>query len=118
MYGTVGRMRLKPRIEQQLAEQLKEFDGLGVPGFVRSTIHRPDAARDDYMVVVPFETKGACVASTEQNARYETMRELLDPGPGLERLRDRPHGSLTGEPREGGRATTAPQAPGSSVARR
>ncbi len=84
MYGTVARMRLKPGMEQQLAEQLREFDGLGVQGFVRSTVYRLDAGTNEYMVAVAFETKEAYVAnaeSPEQAARYQKMRELLESDP-------------------------------------
>ncbi len=84
MYGTVARMRLKPGMEQQLAEQLREFEGLSVPGFVRSTIYRLDAATNEFMLVVAFETKEAYVANAEsadQDARYQKMRELLESDP-------------------------------------
>jgi antibiotic biosynthesis monooxygenase (ABM) superfamily enzyme len=84
MYGTVARMRIKPGMEQPLAEQLEEFDSLGVPGFVRSTIYKLDAGGDEYMVAIAFETKDAYVAnaeSPEQDARYQKMRELLDSDP-------------------------------------
>ncbi len=84
MYGTIARMRLKPGMEQQLAQHLEEFEALSVAGFVRSTIYRLDAGTNEYMVAVAFETKeayGANAESPEQAARYQRMRELLESDP-------------------------------------
>ena len=84
MYGTVAKMRLKPGMEQELIEELKAFESVKVPGFVRSVIYRLDAGANDYMMAVVFETKAAYsanAASPAQDARYQRMRALIESDP-------------------------------------
>jgi quinol monooxygenase YgiN len=84
MYGTVARMRLKAGMEQQLADQLKEFEAVRSPGFVRSTIYRLDAGDNEYVLAVVYESKDAYVAnaqSPDQDARFQKMRALLESDP-------------------------------------
>ncbi len=84
MYGTIARLRLKPGTEQQLGELFKEFDGLGIAGFVRNTIYRLDAGSNEYMMAVAFETKEAYVANAEspqQDEIFQKLRALLEADP-------------------------------------
>jgi antibiotic biosynthesis monooxygenase (ABM) superfamily enzyme len=84
MYGTVARLRLKPGMEAEFAQQLRDFEGLDVPGFVRTTIYRLDADERDLVMAVVFDSKEQYLAnaqSPEQNARYQEMRSLLDADP-------------------------------------
>lgn len=84
MYGTVARFRLKPDSESALQEQLREYEGLGVPGYISSTLYRLDAGNNEYYMAVVFESKEAYEAnaqSPEQDQRYQQMRELLESDP-------------------------------------
>lgn len=80
MYGTVARMQLKPGAQQQMADQLREFESAQVLGFVSSYVYRMDAEPDVYYLAVAFQSKDAYLAnarSPEQHSRYEKMRALL-----------------------------------------
>ena len=57
MYGTVARQRVKPGREAELVAQLKEFESLNTPGFVRSTLYRMDADSNEYYMAVVFEDR-------------------------------------------------------------
>jgi heme-degrading monooxygenase HmoA len=84
VYGTVARFRLKPDAEPALREQLREYEGLGVPGYISSTLYRMDAGSNEYYMAVVFESKEAYDAnaqSPEQDERYQQMRELLEDDP-------------------------------------
>ena len=84
MYGTVARMRLKPGAEAQMQELMKEYEGLDVPGYVRSTVYKMDTDSDEYYLTVVFEdaqSYRANAQSPEQDARYRKMAELLDGEP-------------------------------------
>lgn len=84
MYGTVAHMRIKPGAEGQLTQQLKEFEGLKVPGFVMTHLYRMDSDPNEYYMAVVFDTKEAYLAnarSPEQDARYQQMRALLASDP-------------------------------------
>jgi quinol monooxygenase YgiN len=77
-------MRLKPGMEDQLMAQLRQYEQLQVPGFVRTYIYRMDAdPRDLYMAVI-FASKAAYTAnaqSLEQDARYRQMLDTLEGPP-------------------------------------
>jgi antibiotic biosynthesis monooxygenase (ABM) superfamily enzyme len=84
MYGTVARLRLKPEAAGQLEQQLKEFEGLSVPGYVSTTIYRMDANSNEYYMAVVFDSRESYVANAEdpeQHQRYLQMRELLESDP-------------------------------------
>jgi len=84
MYGTVARMRLKAGAEAQMQELMKEYEGLDVPGHVRSTLYRMDGDASEYYLAVEFEDRESYQAnaeSPEQNARYEKMVAILDGAP-------------------------------------
>lgn len=84
MYGTVARMRLKPGSEARLAEMMKEYEGLNVPGYVSSTVYRMDDNPNEIYLTVVFDDRDSYRAnaeSPEQDARYREMLELLDGEP-------------------------------------
>lgn len=84
MYGTVARMRLKAGAEPQIQALMKEYEGLDVPGYVRSTVYKMDSDSDEYYLTVVFEDRESYRAnaeSPEQNERYEQMAALLDGEP-------------------------------------
>lgn len=84
MYGTVARLHVKPGAESQLREQMKQYDGLKIPGFVTTYVYRMDTDPNDYYMAVIFENKDAYVAnaeSPEQDARYREMMESLESAP-------------------------------------
>ena len=81
MYGTVARIRVKPGMDDKLRQLSSEQDAAGwMPGFVFEHIYQMDANRNEYMMVVAFESREAYLAnanSPEQHARYEAFRALL-----------------------------------------
>jgi len=84
MYGTVARMRLKAGAEPQMQALMKEYEGLEVPGYVRSTVYKMDGDADEYYLTVVFEDRESYRAnaeSPEQNERYEKMAALLEGEP-------------------------------------
>jgi antibiotic biosynthesis monooxygenase (ABM) superfamily enzyme len=84
MYGTVARMRLKPGMEGQVTQLMKDFEAQHVPGFVATYIYRMDADANDYYIAVVFTDKEkywANAQSAEQDARYRQLRALLESDP-------------------------------------
>ena len=84
MYGTVARIRVKPGMEDKLRQLSREQDEAGIPGLVFEHVYRLDAGRDEYILVVAFESREAYVAngnSPEQHQRYLENRALLEADP-------------------------------------
>jgi quinol monooxygenase YgiN len=80
MYGTIARMKVKPGTEEQLHQLSRDFEADQVPGFVSQQVYRLDAAPNEIILVVAFESKDAYVAnanSPEQHERYRQFAELL-----------------------------------------
>jgi quinol monooxygenase YgiN len=83
MYGTIARLRLKPGMDEQFRELLRELRPQ-VPGLVFDHVYRTDAESHEYYLVVGFasqEAYRANAASPEQHARYERYRALLEADP-------------------------------------
>ena len=73
MYGTIGRYRIKPGMEEQLIEHLHVFEAAKVPGTIATYVYRMDADPNDFYIAVVFASKEAYLAnaqSPEQDARY------------------------------------------------
>jgi heme-degrading monooxygenase HmoA len=88
VYGTVARLRVKPGIEGAIERYVREAEAEvaagDLPGFVFEHVFRLDADRDEYMLIVAFESKEAYVANAsrpEQHERYLRYRELLAADP-------------------------------------
>ncbi len=84
MYGTIARMRLKPDAEPQFRNLMKEYEGLSVPGYVRSTVYKMDGDSNEYYLAVAFEDRDSYRAnaeSPEQDERYRKMAALLEGEP-------------------------------------
>lgn len=88
MYGTVGRLRIKPgmgdQFRQLLQEQAPAFETGQVSGFVASYAYRMDADPNDYYVAAVFESREAYRANAErpeQDARYHQWQPLLEGEP-------------------------------------
>ncbi len=84
MYGTIARMHLKPSMNDQMQMQMKEYETLGIPGFVSTTMYRMDADSDECYLAVVFNDKETYLANAQnpaQDARYRKMRELLASDP-------------------------------------
>lgn len=84
MYGTIAHLRLQPGADAQLAQYLRDFSALGVPGFVATYVYQPDADPNERFMAVLFETQSAYVRnaeSAEQDARYQQFRALLTSDP-------------------------------------
>jgi quinol monooxygenase YgiN len=88
MYGTIGRLRIKPGMEGQFRQLLEgqapAFESGRVAGFVASYAYRMDADPNDYYLAVVFSSKEAYWAnaqSSEQDARYRQWLPLLEGEP-------------------------------------
>ena len=88
MYGTIGRLRIKPGMEGQFRQllqgQARAFETGQVVGFVASYAYRMDADPNDYYVAAVFSSKEAYWAnaqSPEQDARYRQWLPLLEGEP-------------------------------------
>jgi quinol monooxygenase YgiN len=84
MYGTVARMRAKSGAVEKLAEILRGYEGLGVPGYRGSYAYQMDDDPNTLYLAVIFESKEAYHAnaeSPEQDARYREMLALLEGPP-------------------------------------
>lgn len=84
MYGTIARMRFKPGTESQIQALMNEYEALGIPGYVRTTVYRmDDDPREHYLAVVfeDRETYEANAQSPAQAARYQRMAALLEGDP-------------------------------------
>ena len=88
MYGTIGRLRIKPGMEGQFKQilqgQAPAFETGQVSGFVASYAYRMDADPNDYYLAAVFESREAYWANAqnpEQDARYRQWLPLLDGEP-------------------------------------
>jgi heme-degrading monooxygenase HmoA len=84
MYGTIARLRLKPGAEQQIDQQMREFEALKIPGFIATYVYRMDADPRECYMAVAFDSKDSYWAnaqSPEQDARYRKMLALLESEP-------------------------------------
>jgi len=84
MYGTIARMRVKPGNEDRLAELLREFEDLDIPGYRGTFVYRLEGAPSEHLLAVMFDSKEQYVAnasSPEQNERYLEYLELLEGEP-------------------------------------
>ncbi len=84
MYGTIAKMRLKPGMEAQMQELMKEYDGVNIPGHVSFNVYRMDADANEYYLAVVFEDRESYHANAqnpEQDQRFQKMAALLDGEP-------------------------------------
>jgi quinol monooxygenase YgiN len=84
MYGTVARLRLKPGAEAKIAELMRQYETLNIPGQRATYMYRMDNDPTVLMMAVVFDDRASYVAnanSPEQNARYLQMVELLEGAP-------------------------------------
>ncbi len=84
MYGTVARMRLLPGTEAEMVRLGKEYEGLGIPGYLATYVYKLDGAEDEYIMAVLFDSREsyhANAANPEQHTRFERMRALMAADP-------------------------------------
>jgi quinol monooxygenase YgiN len=84
MYGTVAHLRLKPGAEAKIAELMRQYETLNIPGQRATYMYRMDNDPNMLMMAVVFDDRASYVAnanSPEQNARYLQMVELLEGAP-------------------------------------
>ena len=88
MYGTIGRLRIKPGMESQFRQllqgQARAFETGQVVGFVASYTYRMDADPNDCYIAAVFESREAYwtnAQSPEQDARYRQWLPLLEGEP-------------------------------------
>jgi len=80
MYGTVFRYRLKPGVEQQWIQLLKEFQDNPPDGFLGAVTYRLDKGGDEYITAASHKDKAAYqqnADSPEQHSFFERMRALM-----------------------------------------
>ena len=88
MYGTIGRLHIKPGMESQFRQliegQAAAFESGQVSGFVASYSYRMDADPNEHYLAVVFESREAYWAnaqSPEQDVRYRQWLPLLEGEP-------------------------------------
>jgi len=84
MYGTVARMRVKPGVEAQLQDMMRQYEMQPPAGYRMTYVYRMDDDPNTYFLAVVFDSKAAYVAnaeSPEQDARYQQMVALLEGPP-------------------------------------
>ena len=88
MYGTIGRLHIKPGMESQFRQLLKDqahaFESGQIAGFVASYGYHMDADPNDYYLAVVFASKEAYWANAqnaEQDARYRQWLPWLEGEP-------------------------------------
>lgn len=86
MYGTVGRMHVKPGMHEAFVAWVAESARAEheAPGRLKSFVYQMDADPNTLMLVVLFESREAYdnrLASVEQAAEFEKMMEFLDAEP-------------------------------------
>ncbi len=84
MYGTVARMRVKPGMQKQWQELMREQMARNIPGHETSYVYRMDADPNAYILAVVFESREAYVAnanSPEQDASYRRLLDVLEGPP-------------------------------------
>lgn len=83
MYGTIARLKVRPRNEAELRQREQEMASQ-IPGLPFHHVYRTDADPHVLFLVVAFESEEAYRAnaeSPEQHARYEAWRALLEADP-------------------------------------
>ena len=83
MYGTIAKLRIKPGMEAEL-ERLSREEVPQIEGFQFQHVFRMDGDPQDVYLVVGFVSEEAYrrnAESTEQHARYEGYRALLERDP-------------------------------------
>ena len=88
MYGTIGRLRIKPGMESQFRQLLQgqahAFETGQVAGFVASYAYRMDADPTNYHIAAVFESREVYwtnAQSPDQDARYRQWLPLLEGEP-------------------------------------
>ena len=84
MYGTVARMRIKPGMEVKLKEDMAQYHGLKIPGFVSTVVYRTDSDPNEIYLTVVFKDKASYAANArdpKQDERYKKMRAFLAADP-------------------------------------
>ena len=84
MYGTVAQLKLKAGKEAALMQELGQYPGLKIPGFVSTTVYRLDADANAFMLVVAFKDKAAYKANADdpkQDERYQRLSAIFAAAP-------------------------------------
>ena len=84
MYGTIARLQVRHEASEDVAELLREYGDLAVPGFVASYLYRSDDDPQEHWLTVLFVDRESYHLNAEdpaQDARYRRLREFLDADP-------------------------------------
>lgn len=77
-------MRLKPGMAAKLTEDMAQYEGLKIPGFVSTVVYRMDDDPNEIYMAVVFKDKATYVANArdpKQDERYRKMRAALAADP-------------------------------------
>lgn len=84
MYGTLGRVRVRPENRAALVETLTRHQSAGIPGFVRAYLMFPENEEDRAVLVAMFEDRDSYWRNADdpaQNERYLEYRALMEEDP-------------------------------------
>ena len=84
MYGTVARMRLKPGMDEIMAQQMRDFEAAKVPGAIAVYVYQMDADPHEYYMAVLWDSKESYRANADspaQHGRYQAYRHALESEP-------------------------------------
>jgi quinol monooxygenase YgiN len=84
MFGTIARLSLKPGVEGELSEMMKEYDQITIPGHVTTHVYRMDSNPNECYLATVFESRDSYFAnanSPEQDARFRRMMDMLTSEP-------------------------------------
>jgi quinol monooxygenase YgiN len=77
MYGTIGHLRVKPGMGDQLIEIACQVGALALPGIVAAYCYRLDASEHDYYLAVVATSKKAYLLHAQHPAVQALDRQML-----------------------------------------
>jgi hypothetical protein len=84
VYGTVGRVRIKPENREKFRQTLEAQGYAGVPGFHKAWLMFPENGTDDALMVVFFEDRDAYwknASDPQQDKRYQEFAQYFESEP-------------------------------------
>jgi quinol monooxygenase YgiN len=78
MFGTVARMKFKPGSIEKMQEDMKEFEGRQVKGFLFTTVYRSQTDPNEVWLVTGFEDEASYRANAEDPQTDEMARKMQE----------------------------------------
>jgi quinol monooxygenase YgiN len=76
MFGTIARMKFKPGSVEKMQEDMKEFEGRQVKGFLFNTVYRSQTDPNEIWLVVGFEDEASYRANAEDPRTDEMAKKM------------------------------------------